>query len=688
MRMRNRAHIAVTLGLCGGIVLNALPTAAYPRPGRIYRVDVVPDGPDVPGDSYHPSISANGRYLAFTSYKELLPEDTNRHSDVYVKDLATGKLEIASRNNSGELGENDSSWPSISADGRMVAYSSSAINLVPGDTNGVTDIFVRDLEAETTARASTFPTGGEAVGSSSYPQISANGRYVSFISYAHLHPDDENEFFDVFVKDLQTGSVDLISGSRQGLPHVLHASDADISGDGNIVAWAGRSPTSDPPDVNGIFEDVFVTDRAAGTTRRISNSSLGMQGLSHSVNPAVSDDGRAVAFQSLAPNLAPQDGNGFADIFVYDIPAGRLERVSVSSNGAEGDYVSSSPFISSTGRYVMFGSGSSNLTPDPDGNGVSDVFLHDRLAGTTELISRTPEGTTSNGMSIQSSISADGSTVVFGSMGSNLVPGDKVRSHDLFAHERGPAVGAGHIEAKRLPDGYDVTGWARFGAQVVASATDFTGEAVPPGYADLAAGRLIHRPEEGDLLFEVDLASLPDTTPLADGLHGAPTIYYSLSVTIGGTPYVVAVTPAPEDAPTQPRFVLSKCASQPCTSLGPIQGSYGVTGAGFLVSLPLSSLGVGSSAVVNQSSIQANQRTLGTSRTADSLSLGGGTIGATTVAIGTAAPDTPVEDVTFPHAAAVESGRFSGFAPEGAGTRDVWIRTCVGQVCGLSKRST
>ncbi|HVM12031.1 MAG TPA: hypothetical protein VM638_06110 [Actinomycetota bacterium] len=675
---------SVALALAAGVVLTALPASAYPRPGRVTRISLAADGSQSTGESYHAVVSADGGSLTFTSYGELLPEDRSGHADVYVKDLRTNELELVSVTPGGIAGENHSRWPSISADGRIVAFESEADDLVPGDTNAVTDVFVYDRGTGVVKRVSVTSDGAQVAAWSRRPEVSADGRHVVFYSESEeLDPNDVSPYIDVFVHDLQTGKTELVSVSTHGTQSILPASGADISGDGNIVAFSARYPLADPPDVNGIYEDVFIRDRAAGTTERISDSALGLQGESHSIYPSLSDDGRYVAFQSLASTLISNDSNRFADIYVYDRVTERLERVSVGTHGQEGNHVAASGSISADGRYVVFVSGASNLSVEPDQNGVADVFVHDRLSGTTELLSRTPGGTTGDHISHQPSISGDGRIAAFISYASDLVPDDTNGVLDIFTHDRGPELGTGEVVARRGSERIDVEGWARFAGRIVAQGTDFTGDAVPAGYADLAAASLVQRPEEGDLQFRVQLGALPETSPAGVGPKGLATISYSASFTVASVTYRVTVVPMPETDPLTPSFTLSRCVG-PCTPIGPVPGSFGGTMDGFVVSVPLATIGLTPPAAVSSSSVASHQTLPGSARTADTISLGGGTIGAATVSAGIAPPGTPVEDVVFAPAPTGE-GRFWTSFPAASGARDVWVRACLAGTCRTTK---
>jgi Tol biopolymer transport system component len=406
------------------------------------RVSV--DSAGMQGDGYSkaPSISADGRYVAFESVaSDLVPGDTNGVLDIFVRDRQTGTIERVSVGSDGTEANDMSLYPSISADGRWVAFLSAASNLVPGDTNGVWDMFVHDRQTGATERVSVDSAGAQADESSfSPPSISADGRYVAFQSAAtDLVPADTNGVDDVFVHDRQTGTTERVSVSSAGVQSDAFSGFPSISADGRCVAFASLAGLV-PGDTNGHY-DVFVRDRQSSTTERVSVRSNGAQGNGDSgvgIGLTISGDGRYVAFASDSSNLVPGDTNAFSDTFVHDRRLGTTERVSVSSAGAQGDHSSgNSAAVSADGRYVAFLSAASTLVPG-DTNGAFDIFVRDRRLGTTERVSVDSSGAQGNLDSDISglSISADGRFVAFASDATNLVTGDTNGATDVFVRDR------------------------------------------------------------------------------------------------------------------------------------------------------------------------------------------------------------------------------------------------------------
>jgi Tol biopolymer transport system component len=355
-----------------------------------------------------------------------------------------GSTERVSLASDGTEADSGSYFPAISGDGRYVAFSSFATNLVAGDTNVSTDVFVHDRKTGLTDRVSVDSAGNQGNSFSEFPAISAHGRYVAFVSVAtNLVPDDTNASTDVFVHDRQTGLTERLgvdSGGTQGDGGISRPA---ISADGRYVAFGSYAANLVPGDTNGDW-DIFVRDRQTSVTERVSVDSLGNQGNDDSITPAISADGRYVAFRSYASNLVPDDTNGRSDIFVHDWQTRLTERVSVDSAGNEGNAYSFSPAISADGRYVAFGSYASNLVPG-DTNlcgfpshtyNCADVFVHDRQTGITERVSVDSAGNQGNDSSWTSVISADGRYVAFYSWASNLAPADTNGADDVFVHDR------------------------------------------------------------------------------------------------------------------------------------------------------------------------------------------------------------------------------------------------------------
>jgi Tol biopolymer transport system component len=347
------------------------------------RASTTSSGGEVDSDSASPSISADGRYVAFASFAtNLVPGDTNLDWDVFVKDRLTGQTTLVSVDSSGVQGNGASAGPSISADGRFVAFWSRATNLVPGDTNGATDDFVRDLAAGTTTRVSLDATGAEATADSGVCSISGDGRYVAFQSLAPLVTSDANEAWDVYVRDLGSGTTMRASVAANGSDPDGVCEDPSISADGRFVAFQSDASNLVAGDANGKL-DVFVRDLELGTTALASVSSAGVPGDDLSYAPSISADGRRIAFVSIASTLVLGDTNGplRPDAFLRDLESGTTARVNVGPSGVQDDGGVGACAISGDGRNVAFDSAGDDLVPN-DTNQVGDVFVRDLFRGT------------------------------------------------------------------------------------------------------------------------------------------------------------------------------------------------------------------------------------------------------------------------------------------------------------------
>jgi Tol biopolymer transport system component len=388
-----------------------------------------------------PSVSADGRYVAFTSDSPaVVANDTNGVHDVFVRDRLMGVTQRVSVGAGGAQGNDGSFQHSISANGRYVAYASLASNLIVGDTNNTLDVFVRDRQAGTVERVSVNSTGAQANDPSDAPAISADGRYVAFRSDASNLVAGDTTGRDIFVNDRQTGVTEKVSVSSSGVSANNFSDAPAISADGRYVAFESSASNLVPGDTRG--NDIFVRDRQAGLTERVNVSSGGMQANDRSAWSAISADGRYVTFKSMASNLVPNDTNETWDIFVHDRQSGITERVSVSSSGAQAnaqsDWPESPAAMSADNRYVSFESLASNLVAG-DTNGRYDIFVHDRQSGATQRVNVDENGAQSSGHTAGASISASGQFVTFVSL-SRLVANDTNDTSDVYVHELAPAA--------------------------------------------------------------------------------------------------------------------------------------------------------------------------------------------------------------------------------------------------------
>jgi Tol biopolymer transport system component len=350
------------------------------RTGVTERVSVASDGAEGRGASGLASISADGRFVAFSSEApNLVRGDTNRAEDVFVHDRRTGQTRRVSVSSKGVQGRGDSWQPGISADGRRIAFTSRAENLVAGDRNGKADVFVHDLATGATTRASVGPGGVEGDGFSFDAGISGDGRFVTFTSAAtNLVPGDANDADDVFRHDLASARTELVSAGPDGLPAPGFSSGARPSGDGRLVVFASDAALV-PGDGNGL-PDVLVRDMATGTTRLVTRSPRGRAADGPSLMPGISADGRRVVFESEAANLVTRDANGVPDVFVHDLATGTTVLVSVRHDGRQATAGSFGGVLSGDGSVAVFTGGDPLLVDgypdsrDPDEEPTIDVY--------------------------------------------------------------------------------------------------------------------------------------------------------------------------------------------------------------------------------------------------------------------------------------------------------------------------
>ena len=378
------------------------------------------------------TVSSDGRYVAFTSSATtLVPGDTNANSDVFVYDRQTAQTTRVSVSSSGAQANGASVALGLSADGRAVVFLSSASNLVPGDTNGQPDLFVYDRPTAQTTRVSVASTGTQANGASTTAALSSDGRYVAFASSAtNLVSGDTNAKSDVFVRDRTTSQTTRVSVASAGTQGTGDSLLPALSGDGRYVAFLSSASNLVTGDTNG-QPDLFVYDRQTAQTTRVSVASTGTQANGASTTAALSSDGRYVAFASSATNLVSGDTNAKSDVFVRDRTTSQTTRVSVASAGTQGTGDSLLPGLSADGRFVVFASSAANLVTG-DTNGTFDIFVRDRTTNQTKRASVGAGSLQSTADSLLPAVSGDGLVVGFTSSASNLVSGDTNAVSDVF----------------------------------------------------------------------------------------------------------------------------------------------------------------------------------------------------------------------------------------------------------------
>lgn len=363
------------------------------------RVSVSTAGVQANDFSDSSALSDDGWHVVYRSFAtNLVGFDTNGVWDIYARNRQAGTTTMVSLTTANGLANGDSEQPSISDNGRYVAFTSVASNLAALATDVGYDVFLRDRDTDadgifdeggavSTTLVSVDGTGTSSGNHFSFaPQISGNGRYVSFISYASdLGPSDTNGLSDVYVRDVQAGPTVRVSESSAGAEGDTDSYPGGISDNGRYVAFRSYATNLVSGDTNGM-DDIFLRDRdtdgdgifdeaGAVSTTRVSVSTAGAEADGPSNEAAISGDGLLVLFRSHATNLVSGDTNGTGDMFVRNVLNGRTTRVSIDSSGNQSDGDSSQPVVSGNGCAMVFGSVATNLAPS-DTNGDADVFLY------------------------------------------------------------------------------------------------------------------------------------------------------------------------------------------------------------------------------------------------------------------------------------------------------------------------
>ncbi len=412
------------------------PTVAYSQSCQAELVTLPQVGGLANGYSLGPALSNDGRCVAFDSdASNLVSTDPNGTVDVFVRDRLTGTLAIASITSIGAPANGGSGIPGISGDGRFVSFRSVATNLDPADPDPKPDVYLHDRVTGQTVLVSHRIAPGTSPYGAWISSVSEDGRFVAFDCFDdHLVPGDYNGWADVYVRDMQTGSMELVSVGNQGELGDEASAEPSISGDGRYVAFTSRAGNWFSGNLNK-YPHVYVRDRLLDQTILVSHAPSGGYGpIGGGGTPSISADGNKVAFLYLGPDIFPPlFGHYWAglEVFVRNLTTDELVPVSMTFFGKISFNDSRSPKLSGDGRYVAWESYSPNLVPHP-GDLNQDIFWRDLETGVTVLVSRGLNGAKPNGWSIHPSISHDGKTVAFASQASNLVPGDSGLIVDIF----------------------------------------------------------------------------------------------------------------------------------------------------------------------------------------------------------------------------------------------------------------
>jgi Tol biopolymer transport system component len=382
--------------------------------------------------STEPSTSADGRYIAFTSEADnLSTENDDNFSAVYLRDRVLGITTLVSRatGTGGASADDDALRPSVSDDGRFIAFESPANNLSTEDNNIIPNIFVRDVVAGTTVLVSRGDgaAGAGGDGTSSKPSMSADGTRVAFQSVAdNLTNDDVALTEDIYLRDLAEGTTTLVSRADglAGAGGADASTDASLSADGDHVAFASQADNLSTEDFN-TAANVFVRDISAGDTELVSRATgaTGAVGTQGGFTPSISGDGSRVAFASSSPDLSTENNDTFANVYERERDADVTTLVSRATGaaGAPTDASARSPSISDDGDVIVFESEGDNLSLE-DSNSLTNLYARNRRVQTTTLVSRASgaSGTAASNSSSDPSASGDGSWIAFVSRGINV----------------------------------------------------------------------------------------------------------------------------------------------------------------------------------------------------------------------------------------------------------------------------
>lgn len=391
------------------------------------------------GDSYFTGVSGDGRYVAFSSFADnLITGGTNGWLQVLRHDANDGSIIDTSLDINGDEAIIYSWFPTISADGNRVGFTSNSYNLVTLGSDFTFQAYVRDVSSGVTLLASSDSTGIPGNDESYFSAISGNGRYMAFASFSdNLVPNDNNGVDDVFRKDLQTGAIIRVSVGPSGVQGNGSSGAPQISNDGRYVIFSSDATSLVANDTNG-KTDIFVRDCVSGVTERLSVSSSGVQSNGGSDWPSISWDGRYAAFESIATNLVtPNTAAGRSNVYIRDRVTGSTVIESVSTAGVYGNAGSSGAVISGNGKYICFNSDATNLTTDTL-HSQTNVFVRKLATGQTSLVSKSTTGIAGNGNSDWSTISGDGRVISYASYSTNLISAGTDGTRQIYTYEQAP----------------------------------------------------------------------------------------------------------------------------------------------------------------------------------------------------------------------------------------------------------
>ena len=428
-----RRHLGLLALVAVGVLSIAVVSSAAPATTK--RLSVKSNGQEGPANSngYIDDLSDDGRVAVFNSESQLTGTDDNAFNDVYVRKLKTDKTVLVSVRSNGDVGDAASSGPAISGNGRFVVFNSDASNLVPSDGNSARDIFVHDLRTGKTERVSISTNGDEAAGTGSQPSISFTGRFVAFDTGSQLSGRDNNNADDVYLRDRKTDKTELVSQTSAGVDASEGSSEYPwLSNNGRFVAFESEADDLVPNDGNS-SEDVFVRDRMRDKTTRVSVATDDLERTGASIDPSISSNGNLIAFDSGAA-FAATDNNGFHDIYVRNVEKGTTTLLSRNAKGASADGASYYASMSPNGRMVGFYSHADDLVGGPQPVDYRP-YVYDRRRNKLMMVDRMSSGDPGNANGYVIGMSGDGKFVLISTF-SELVGNDENTVEDVY--RRGP----------------------------------------------------------------------------------------------------------------------------------------------------------------------------------------------------------------------------------------------------------
>jgi hypothetical protein len=430
------AALTLVLGIAivtPGAAAPAHAATANALSGPLALASVTSAGVKGSSSSRSPSLSASGTVVAFDSLSpNLSPDDTDFNGDIFLRDLTNSRITLASTSSAGVKGNNDSLGPAMNGDGTVVAFTSTATNLDPGDTDGLGDVYIKDLASGDLTLASTSDGGSKGNDASSASGLSRDGTRVVFESQAtNLDPGDADGIDDIYVKDVTTGDLTLASATKSGVKGNGISARPAISANGRRAAFDSTSDNLVGAD-SDTNQDVYVKIVATGKLLLVSRSATGAKGNRFSHEPSLSGNGLKVAFASAATNLDPADTDTAEDIFIKNIPTGAVQLASTSDTGVKGNDSSIFPVLSGDGKHVVFISRATNLDP-ADTTSDWDVYDKNLNTGDILLVTATAKGVHGNQTNQAfTSISGAGKLTAFESNATNLDGDDTDAVQDIY----------------------------------------------------------------------------------------------------------------------------------------------------------------------------------------------------------------------------------------------------------------